>query len=67
MVVATKVMCSDMVARISREGMQVFGGHGYTKDMLIEKLYRDAKGPEIYEGANDSLRVALGQFIEWGI
>jgi alkylation response protein AidB-like acyl-CoA dehydrogenase len=47
--------------------MQVFGGHGYTKDMLIEKLYRDAKGPEIYEGANDSLRVALGQFIEWGI
>jgi len=67
MVVATKVMCSDMVARISREGMQVFGGHGYTKDMLMEKLYRDAKGPEIYEGANDSLRVALGQFIEWGI
>ncbi|MBW1902151.1 MAG: acyl-CoA dehydrogenase family protein [Deltaproteobacteria bacterium] len=67
MVVATKVMCSDMVARISREGLQIFGGHGYTKDTLIEKLYRDAKAPEIYEGANDSLRVALGQFIEWGI
>ena len=67
MVIATKVMVSDMVARISREGLQIFGGHGYTKDTLIEKLYRDAKGPEIYEGANDSLRVSLGQFIEWGM
>jgi alkylation response protein AidB-like acyl-CoA dehydrogenase len=67
MVIATKVLCSDMVARISREGLQIFGGHGYTKDTLIEKLYRDAKAPEIYEGANDSLRVSLGQFIEWGM
>lgn len=67
MVMATKVMCSDMVARISREGLQIFGGHGYTKDALIEKLYRDAKAPEIYECANDSLRVVLGQFIEWGV
>ena len=67
MVVATKVMCSDMAARISRDGLQIFGGHGYTKDTLIEKLYRDAKAPEIYEGANDSLRVSLGQFIDWGI
>ena len=65
--VATKVMCADMVARISREGLQIFGGHGYTKDSLIEKLYRDAKAPEIYEGANDSLRVSLGQFINWGV
>lgn len=67
MVMATKVMCADMVARISREGLQIFGGLGYTKDTLIEKLYRDAKAPEIYEGANDSLRVALGQFIDWGV
>lgn len=65
--IATKVMCADMVARISREGLQIFGGHGYTKDALIEKLYRDAKAPEIYEGANDSLRVSLGQFIDWGM
>jgi len=65
-VIAAKVMCSDMVARISREGVQIFGGHGYTKDARIEKLYRDAKGPEIYECANDTLRVSIGQFLEWG-
>lgn len=65
--IGTKVMCADMVARISREGVQIFGGLGYTKETLIEKLYRDAKGPEIYEGANESLRLALGQFIDWGM
>jgi len=64
--IATKVFCSDMVARISRDGLQIFGGHGYLKDTLIEKLYRDAKAPEIYEGANDSLRITITQFINWG-
>jgi alkylation response protein AidB-like acyl-CoA dehydrogenase len=45
----------------------VFGGHGYTKGALIEKLYRDAKAPELYEGANESLRIGLGQYIDWGV
>ena len=67
LLLAAKVMCTDMAARISRDGLQLFGGYGYTKDALIEKLYRDAKAPEIYEGANESLRIALGQYIDWGI
>lgn len=65
--IATKVFCSDMVANISRDGLQIFGGRGYRKDTLIEKLYRDAKGPEIYEGANDSLRITIAQLINWGL
>ena len=65
--IATKVFCTDMVANISRDGLQIFGGRGYRKDMLIEKLYRDAKAPEIYEGANDSLRITLAQLINWGL
>ena len=62
-----KVFCSDMVARVSRDGLQLFGGRGYLKDTLIEKLYRDAKAPEMYEGANDSLRITVTQLINWGM
>ena len=64
---AAKVACTDVAARISRDGLQMFGGYGYTKGALIEKLYRDAKAPELYEGANESLRIGLGQYIDWGI
>ena len=63
---STKVFCSDMVARVSRDGLQIFGGRGYLKDTLIEKLYRDAKAPEMYEGANDSLRITITQLINMG-
>ncbi|MGI9286978.1 MAG: acyl-CoA dehydrogenase family protein [Pseudomonadales bacterium] len=64
---AAKVTCTDAAARISRDALQLFGGYGYTKEALIEKLYRDAKAPEWYEGANESLRIALGQYIDWGV
>jgi len=56
MVIATKVMCTDMVACISREGLQIFGGHEYAKDALIDKCDSDAKVSEIRDYVN-SLKV----------
>jgi len=56
MVIATEVICTDMVACNSREGLQIFGGHEYAKDALIDKCDRDAKVSEIRDFVN-SLRV----------
>jgi len=46
-----------------KKSFKILGGRGYLKDMLIEKLYRDAKAPEIYKGANESLKITISQFI----
>ncbi|MGI9289001.1 MAG: acyl-CoA dehydrogenase family protein, partial [Pseudomonadales bacterium] len=64
---SAKIACTDAAATISRDALQLFGAYGYTKEALIEKLYRDAKAPEWYEGANESLLIALGQYIDWGV
>jgi alkylation response protein AidB-like acyl-CoA dehydrogenase len=41
---------------IADEAVQVFGGYGYMRDYPVEKLMRDAKGTEIYEGTSEVLR-----------
>ena len=63
----TKIYCSEVATRCSSEAMQIFGGIGYTKDTEVEKLYRDARVTQIYEGANDILRMNIAQRLEWGI
>jgi acyl-CoA dehydrogenase len=64
---ATKVMCSDTAVKVADEAVQVFGGIGYTKECLVEKLYRDAKITQIYEVTNEVCRVGISHFLEWGI
>ena len=56
---ATKVMCSDSAVKVADEAVQVFGGIGYTKECLVEKLYRDAKITQIYEGTNEIQRAVI--------
>ena len=47
-----KTMFTDMGMEITSEAMQVYGGYGYTKDQVIEQLYRDNRITPIYEGTN---------------
>jgi hypothetical protein len=47
-----KAGCSDMSVEVSSLAIQVCGGHGYIRDLGIERLYRDARILPIYEGAN---------------
>jgi alkylation response protein AidB-like acyl-CoA dehydrogenase len=63
----TKVMCSDTAVKVASEAVQVFGGIGYTKECLVEKLYRDAKVTQIYEVSNELCRIGIFHFLEWGI
>ncbi len=51
-----KVAASEAAAFAADEAVQIFGGYGYMRDYPVEKLMRDAKGTEIYEGTNEVLR-----------
>ena len=55
----SKVFASDTAMRVTTDAMQVFGGVGYMRDYPIEKMFRDAKITQIYEGANQVLRNAI--------
>ncbi len=54
-----KLFTSQAAVDITRMAMQVHGAYGYTKDMEIERFYRDAKLTEIYEGVSEIQRVII--------
>ncbi len=54
-----KVFASDMAMKVTTDAVQVFGGAGYIRDYPIEKMMRDAKITQIYEGTNQVLRNAI--------
>jgi butyryl-CoA dehydrogenase len=54
-----KVFASDTAMKVATDAMQIFGGVGYTRDYPIEKMFRDAKITQIYEGSNQVLRTAI--------
>ncbi|MBA7694131.1 putative acyl-CoA dehydrogenase fadE25 [subsurface metagenome] len=51
-----KVFASDVAMRVTTDAIQVFGGVGYMRDYPVEKMMRDAKITQIYEGTNQVLR-----------
>jgi alkylation response protein AidB-like acyl-CoA dehydrogenase len=48
-----KLFSSEMAEHVTSLAVQLFGGYGYTKDYPVEKLYRDAKIGQIYEGTSN--------------
>ena len=60
-----KMRASDLAMRIATEAVQLHGGYGYCKDYRVERLMRDAKITQIWEGANQVHRQFIGKsFIE---
>jgi len=62
----TKILTSDVAVKVSSEAVQIYGGYGYTKENLVEKLYRDAKVTQIYECPNELLKVTIASMLELG-
>jgi acyl-CoA dehydrogenase len=56
-----KCFASDAALRVADEAIQTFGGYGYMKDYPVEKLLRDAKLTQIYEGANEIQRGVIAR------
>jgi alkylation response protein AidB-like acyl-CoA dehydrogenase len=56
-----KLFCSETAMAVSTEAVQIFGGYGYMRDYPVEKLMRDAKATEIYEGTNEIQRVVIAR------
>lgn len=59
----SKVFASDVAMRVTTEAVQVFGGVGYMRDYPVEKMMRDAKITQIYEGTNEVLRETIAQAV----
>ena len=54
-----KVFASDMAMRVTTDAVQIFGGYGYMKEYPVEKMMRDAKITQIYEGTNQIQREVI--------
>ncbi|GEL24994.1 acyl-CoA dehydrogenase [Pseudonocardia sulfidoxydans NBRC 16205] len=58
---AAKCMASDVAMSVTTDAVQIFGGAGYTKDFPVERMMRDAKITQIYEGTNQVQRMVMAR------
>ena len=58
-----KYFCSDAAMKITTDMVQILGGYGYVKDYPIERMFRDAKLTQIFEGANQIQKMIIGREI----
>ena len=56
-----KVFASDVAMKVTVDAVQIFGGYGYMREYPVEKMMRDAKILQIYEGTNQVQRNVIGQ------
>ncbi|GAB4332413.1 MAG: acyl-CoA dehydrogenase AcdA [Calditrichia bacterium] len=58
-----KLYASQMAERVTSKAMEIFGGYGYTKEYPVEKLYRDAKIGQIYEGTSNMQLQTIAKYL----
>ena len=60
---AAKCYASDVAMRVTTDAVQLLGGYGYTKDFPVERMMRDAKITQIYEGTNQIQRIVMARHL----
>jgi len=58
-----KLFASEMAHRVCHKSLQIHGGYGFVKDYKIERLYRDQRITEIYEGTSEIQRIVIARSI----
>ncbi|MDQ1104610.1 alkylation response protein AidB-like acyl-CoA dehydrogenase [Nocardioides zeae] len=58
---AAKCFASDVAMKVTTDAVQLLGGYGYTSDFPVERMMRDAKITQIYEGTNQVQRVVMAR------
>ncbi len=56
-----KLYCSDVAMEVTTEAVQILGGYGYMQEYPLERMMRDAKITQIYEGTNEIQRVVIAR------
>ena len=59
-----KLFASEMAERVCSDAIQVHGGYGYVADFPVERLWRDVRVTQIYEGASDIQRMVIGRTLQ---
>ncbi len=55
-----KLFASDVAVEVTRFAVQLLGGYGYSREYPVERMYRDAKITEIYEGTSEAMKMIIG-------
>jgi alkylation response protein AidB-like acyl-CoA dehydrogenase len=61
-----KLFASEMAEKVCSDAIQIHGGYGYVSDFPVERLWRDVRVTQIYEGASDIQRMVIGRTLEQG-
>jgi len=61
-----KLFASEMAEQVCSDAIQIHGGYGYVSDFPVERIYRDVRVCQIYEGASDIQRLVIGRALEKG-
>ncbi len=56
-----KLFASEMAERVCSAAIQVFGGYGYVSDFPVERIYRDVRVTQIYEGTSEVQKILIGR------
>jgi alkylation response protein AidB-like acyl-CoA dehydrogenase len=56
-----KLYCTDVAMEVSTEAVQILGGYGYIREYPVERMMRDAKITQIYEGTNEIQRLVIAR------
>jgi alkylation response protein AidB-like acyl-CoA dehydrogenase len=62
----SKLLASETAMHVTDEAVQIFGGYGYVKEYPVERLLRDAKVTEIYEGTSEIQRIVIARELYGG-
>src|SRR6185437_10801325 len=58
-----KLFASEMAEQVASDAIQIHGGYGYIADFPVERIYRDVRVCQIYEGTSDIQRLVIGREI----
>ncbi len=58
-----KLFASEMAERVCSTAIQILGGYGYLSDFPVERIYRDVRVSQIYEGTSDVQRIVISRAI----
>src|SRR6476661_2163004 len=61
-----KLFASEMAERVCSDAIQIHGGYGYVADFPVERLWRDVRVTQIYEGASDIQKLVIGRTLQEG-